>query len=155
MRTAKELLIELTRRGICLQILEGSIIYISPEGALTPETRSDLSRRKSEILSLYSGSPIPDALARIADVWDMDIESRSQGDAAWGWIKASNYWPVISAAEDAVNEIGSHGNPDELNAACQEWIAAWVEAIAAWREKVSVGHGKNLSTWTHTEQKRA
>lgn len=133
--SSKELLIELTRHGITLQVADGQIQYSAPEGAFTSEMRSNLSRCKLEILSLYSGSQIPDTLARIADIWDVEIESRGEGDAAWAWIKASAHWPIISAAEDEVDLIGSRGNPDKLNAACREWMAAWVEAIAAWRDR--------------------
>jgi hypothetical protein len=135
MRTSKELLIELTRRGVILWVLHGQIRYTAPQGTLTPDLKRDLIVRKDEILTLYSGSQISDSLNRIADVWDADIESRGEGDAAWAWIKASDHWQIIRAAEDELDRIGKHGNADELNAACSKWIASWVEAIAAWSDR--------------------
>jgi hypothetical protein len=134
MLTANGLLLELTRRGVCLNILNGNIRYSAPENALTPELRTDLIQHKPEILTLYSGCLIPDSLSRIADIWDADIESRGEGDTAWAWIRASDYWQTIAAAENEVNRIGSRGNPEELHAACGEWIRIWVETIGEWRE---------------------
>jgi hypothetical protein len=144
MRTVKEFLIQLTRRGVTLQVSEGNIRYSAPEGALTPMLRADLARFKPEILSLYSGFQIPDALNRIADIWDEDIESKGEGDVAGAWIRASNYWQIIKAAENELDRIGKNGNPDELNAACSEWITSWVEAIAAWRETCRYMHSAKI-----------
>ena len=130
----RELVTELTRRGVALRVSEGRIQYSAPQDVMTPEMKSALSRFKSEILTLYSGSQIHNALERIADVWCADIECQGEGDAAWAFIKASDYWQLIKGAEDKMNGIGSRGDPDELNAACAGWIALWVEAIAAWSE---------------------
>ena len=120
MGTAKELLVELTRRGISLQVVADGLRYRAPEGALTPDLRRELTAYKTEILgtSLYSGVLIADALARIADVWDADVECQGVGDAAWTWIKRSSHWQTILDAEGEVNRIGSQGDPDALNAAC-------------------------------------
>jgi hypothetical protein len=134
MDTTGELLIELTRRGISLRVSDGQIRYSAPRDALTPEMRSEISRHKLEIMALYSGLQISDSLSRIADFWCADVECWGDGDMAWAWIKASDHWPIIKAAEDEANRIGKHGNPDDLNAACREWIAAWVNAIAAWMD---------------------
>jgi hypothetical protein len=132
MQTAKELLVELTRCGVYLQIQDGSIRYSAPEDAFTDEISSSLSSLKPEILSLYSGFPIINAYSLIRDVWDLDIESRGEGKAAYDWIEESAHWQIISAAEDEVNRIGKHGDPSELNAAWSVWVAAWGDAIAAW-----------------------
>jgi len=132
MTETQELLIELTRRGINLQVGDGVIRYRAPHGTFAHDLKERLAAHRSEIIALYSGSSIADSLNRIADVWCTDIECRGEGDAAWAWIKASNQWLVICAAEDEVNRIGSRGNSDELNAACAEWVAAWVAAMTGW-----------------------
>ncbi len=134
MGTAQALLIELTRRGIVLRVTDRQLRYSAPEGALTPDLKRVLVAHKPEIVSMYSGSQIPDALTRIADVWGSDIEVTGHGDAAWAWIKASDHWRVICAAENEVNRIGSRGDQDELNAACQGWTTAWVEAMQDWKK---------------------
>ncbi len=135
MQTATDLLVELTRCGISLQAADGLIRYKAPQGALTPDLRRDLAAHKPEILRMYSGDSISDALNRVADLWCADIESQGEGDAAWTWIKASDYWVAISAAEDVVNRIAKNCEPDDLNAACHSWLSAWVDAIAEWRER--------------------
>jgi hypothetical protein len=78
---------------------------------------------------ISASSLISDSFSRIAGIWEADVESRGEGDVAWSWIKASDHWRIIKAAEDELDRIGRYGNPDELNAACRNWVAAWVQAI--------------------------
>jgi hypothetical protein len=80
-----------------------------------------------------SESRISQALRRIADSWDSEVEARGKGDPAWAWIKASPHYPRIMEAEDSVNHIGSTGDPAALLAACDAWAEEWEEAIDAWR----------------------
>ncbi len=134
---AKALLIELTRRGVTLRRSGGLIECTAPQKPLCPDIKAELTGREHEILSLYSGSPISDSLQRIAEFWDSEVESRGAGDAAWSWIKASFHWALIKAAEREVDLIGRNGNPDALNAACSNWIAAWIQAIKTFRNSKS------------------
>jgi hypothetical protein len=95
-----------------------------------------------------SGSSlISDSFSRIADIWEADVESRGEGDAAWSWIKASDHWRVIKAAEDELDRIGRNGDPDELNAVCGNWVAAWVQAIRGFY-KAPGGENRNIKSQT-------
>jgi hypothetical protein len=134
--TIRGLLIELTRQGIALSVSDGQLRYSAPEGVLTNDLKRDLAAHKQEILAMYSGSPIFDVQEyQLSVLWNAFIECRGEGDAAWAWIKASQHWLAITAAEAAVNRIGTRGDPDDLNAACQEWLAAWVVAMREWTSR--------------------
>ena len=144
----KALLVELTRRGITVRISGGQIEYTATQKALSPEMKAELTRREREILSLYSGCPISDSLHHIAEIWDADVETRGEGDAAWSWIIASSHWTVIKAAEDEVDRIGRDGDPDELHTACSSWIAAWVQAIKSFCQSKGENGRKSKSQIT-------
>jgi hypothetical protein len=141
----KALLIELTRRGVTLRILDGRIECIAPQNAFSPELKFELDRHAPEIQSLYSGVQISDSLHLIAELWEADVSSRGVGDAAWAWIKGTDHWQIIEAAEAEWDRIGKAGDPDELNAACSTWIRAWARAIKDFLHSTDANHQKNKS----------
>jgi hypothetical protein len=73
------------------------------------------------------------------------VESRGEGDAAWSWIKASDHWRIIKAAEDELDRIGRDGDAGELNAACRDWVAAWVQAIRGFYQAPG-GENRNINS---------
>jgi len=52
---------------------------------------------------------------------------------AWDWIHAQNrHGEVIRDAEIEMDRIGSKGNPEALQRACNAWVDAWHRAIEDW-----------------------
>jgi len=73
------------------------------------------------------------------------VASRGEGNAAWAWIKGSDHWFVIEVAEAEWDRIGKSGDPDELNAACSNWIRAWSRAIKEYLQSTDANHQKSKS----------
>ena len=57
--TLLELVDALNTRGIGLQARDGRLIVTAPRGATTPDIRSELGARKSELIALLSNPNLP------------------------------------------------------------------------------------------------
>ena len=90
-------------------------------------------------------SLISDSFNRISEIWNAEVETRGEGDAAWSWVKSSDHWQVIKAAEAELDRIGKHGDQGELNVACGNWMNAWVQAIRDYFESKSGNSGESKS----------
>ncbi len=73
---------------------------------------------------------------QISELWNK-VEL-SGGSLAWEWIVyGSHHGPLIRLAEDRVNAIGSKGDQNALESACNAWVAAWREGIQEWISRFS------------------
>jgi len=80
------------------------------------------------------GRPIINAMYIAAWYWETRVLPTGRGDHAWIWIHAhQEHGPAIRAAEADIDRIGTRGDPQELQRACEAWVDAWREAIDNWQ----------------------
>jgi hypothetical protein len=79
------------------------------------------------------GRPILKAHSTAAWYWETFVSPTGRGDHAWDWIHSHAQHDVaIRKAEAEIDQIGSKGNPEDLQAACHSWAEAWRKAIEDW-----------------------
>ena len=73
---------------------------------------------------------------QIAELWN-EVEA-SGGSLAWEWIvHGSRHGRLIRRAEDLMNAVGSKGNHNALDSACDAWLTAWRAGIQNWKRRSS------------------
>jgi len=77
--------------------------------------------------------PLISAMYIAAWYWETRVLPTGRGDHAWNWIHAhQEHCPAVRAAEADIDRIGTKGNPQELQRACDAWVHAWRGAIEDW-----------------------
>ncbi|ETX03409.1 MAG: hypothetical protein ETSY1_00165 [Candidatus Entotheonella factor] len=64
-KTVEQLLLDLHQQGVSLWLEGDRLRYRAPNGALTPERRADMARRKADIVAFLSDNMAPDAYKAI------------------------------------------------------------------------------------------
>ncbi len=124
--------------GLWQQIKSGRI---ECEGSVIPAEANkgirDIDARDGQRSDVGAGKAlIARTVHQIAELWNK-VET-SGGSLAWEWIVyGSHYGPLIRQAEDRVNAIGSKGDHNALESACNAWVAAWREGIHEWMSRSS------------------
>jgi hypothetical protein len=77
--------------------------------------------------------PIDKANFVAAWYWATYVSPTGRGDYAWAWIQGhAQHGVAVHKAEAEIDRIGSKGNPEDLEAACNSLQEAWRKAIEGW-----------------------
>ncbi len=95
--------------------------------------RQDAQRAAAE--DVLHDKPILRALYITGWRWETRVVPTGRGDHAWSWIHAhQEHSPSIRAAEADIDRIGTKGDPQEFQGACDAWVEVWRKAIEDWMQ---------------------
>lgn len=77
---------------------------------------------------------ISEAWRQIDALFTQFADRPGMTDRVCDWIKDAGYGEATRKAQDALDEIGSGGDPAKLKAACREWVESWKRAVDKWEK---------------------